>query len=107
MAGVLSWITIRLGPEAVQSVLDGATLGASWRAEGEDPVVIEGDQEKEKQVWVAAGRVLVEMHVTNWATDQKEDPELDADLQWLEPKKKRRLIKGHSSGSMLLVRRAK
>ena len=32
--------------------------------------------------------VLVEMHVTNWATAQKEDPKLDAFLQWLESKKK-------------------
>ena len=28
------------------------------------------------------------MHVTNWATAHKEDPELDAVLQWLESKKK-------------------
>ena len=28
------------------------------------------------------------MCVTNWATAQKEDPELDAVLQWLEAKKK-------------------
>ena len=28
------------------------------------------------------------MHVTDWATVQKEDPELDAVLQWLESKKK-------------------
>ena len=27
------------------------------------------------------------MHVTDWATAQKEDPELDAVLQWLEAKK--------------------
>ena len=31
---------------------------------------------------------MVEMHVTKWATAQKEDPELDAVLQWLESKKK-------------------
>ena len=36
----------------------------------------------------AAGQVLVEMHVTNWAVAQKEDPELDAVLQWLGSKKK-------------------
>ena len=30
----------------------------------------------------------MEMHVTNWAAAQKEDPELDAVLQWLESKKK-------------------
>ena len=27
------------------------------------------------------------MHVTDWAVAQKEDPELDAALQWLESKK--------------------
>ena len=37
---------------------------------------------------VAAGRALVEMHVTDWAKAQKEDPELDAVLQWLGSKKK-------------------
>ena len=34
----------------MQAILDGATLGTSQRAEGEDPAVIEGDQEKEKEV---------------------------------------------------------
>ena len=28
------------------------------------------------------------MHVTNWAAAQKEDPELNAVLQWLESRKK-------------------
>ena len=28
------------------------------------------------------------MHVTNWAAAQKEDPKLDAVLQWLGSKKK-------------------
>ena len=37
---------------------------------------------------VATGRVLVEMHVTDWAKAQKEDPELGAVLQWLGSKKK-------------------
>ena len=50
MADVLSQITTCLGPEAVQAVLDGATLGASQRAEGEDPAMIKGNQEKEKEV---------------------------------------------------------
>ena len=88
MADVLSQITTRLGPEAMQAILDGATIGASQRAEGEDPAVIKGDQQREKEVQVATGQVLVEMHVTDWATAQKEDPKLDAVLQWLESKKK-------------------
>ena len=68
MADVLSQITTHLGWEAVQAILDGATLGASQRAEGEDPAVIKGDQQREKEVQVTAGQVLVEMHVTDWAT---------------------------------------
>ena len=88
MADALSQITTCLGLEAIQAILDGPIIGASQRAEGEDPAVIKGDQQKEKEVRVAAGQVLVEMHVTNWATAQKEEPELDAVLQWLESKKK-------------------
>ena len=55
MADVLSQITTHLGLKAMQSVLDGATLGATQRAEGEDPAMVEGDQEKEKEVQVTAG----------------------------------------------------
>ena len=50
MADVLSRITTCLGPEAMQAILDGATLGTSQRAKGEDPAMIEGNQEKEKEV---------------------------------------------------------
>ena len=55
MADALSRITTCLGLEAIQAILDGATIGATQRAEGEDPVVIEGDQQKEKEVQVTAG----------------------------------------------------
>ena len=72
----------------VQAVLDGATVGASQRAEGENPAIIKNDHQLEMEVWVPAGQVLVEMHVTDWAVAQKEDPKLDAVLQWLESKKK-------------------
>ena len=85
----------------MQAILDRATLGASQRAEGEDPAMIKGGQEKEKEVWVTAGQVLVEMHVTDWATTQKKVPELEAVLQWLESKKKtdlRTLLGEHALG---------
>ena len=39
----------------MQSVLDGATLGAAQRAEGDDPAVVEGDQEIEKEICVTTG----------------------------------------------------
>ena len=88
MADALSRVTTCLEPEAVQAILDGATVGTSQRAEGESPAIIESDQQLEKEGWVAAGQVLVDMHVTNWAVAQKEDPELDAVLQLLGSKKK-------------------
>ena len=55
MADALSQIATHLGPEAMQAVLDGVTIGASQRAEGEDPALIEGDQQKVKEVQVTAG----------------------------------------------------
>ena len=47
---VLSQITTCLGPKAVQSVLDGVTLGTAHRAEGHDPTVVEGDHNIEREV---------------------------------------------------------
>ena len=88
MADTLSQVMAHLGPEAVQAILDGATVGTSQRAERENPAIIKGDHQLDKEVWVTAGRVLVEMHVTNWAAAQNKDPELDAVLQWLGSRKK-------------------
>ena len=48
MADALSQITTHLGLEAMKSVLDGVTLGATQRAKGDDPAMVEGDQEKRK-----------------------------------------------------------
>ena len=48
MADVLSQITTGPGWEAMQAILDGAIIGASQKAEGEDPTVIIGDQQREK-----------------------------------------------------------
>ena len=50
MGDALSQITTLLGLEAVQAILDGATIGASQRVEGENPAVIKGDQQREKEV---------------------------------------------------------
>ena len=100
VADMLSRITTLLRPEAMQAVLDGATIGTSQKVEGEDPAVIESDQLREKKVWVTTGRVLVEMHVTNWVAAQKEDTKPDAVLQWLESKKRtdlRTLLREHTS----------
>ena len=55
-------------------------LGATHRAEGYDPAVVEGGHGMEKEVYVVSGWVLVEMHVTDWAETQREDPVLNAVL---------------------------
>ena len=55
VADALSQITIHLGPEAVQSILDGVTLGMAHRAEGHDPSVVKGDHDIKKEVGVATG----------------------------------------------------
>ena len=88
VADALSWVMTHLELETVQAILDGATVGTSQRVERENPAVIKSDQQLEQEVWVTAGQVLVEMHVTDWAVAQKEDSELDAVLQWLGSKKK-------------------
>ena len=80
VADVLSQITACLSPEAMWSILDGITLGATQRVEGDDPAIVDGDHNIEKEVCVATGQVLVEMNVTNWAAAQREDPVLDAVL---------------------------
>ena len=87
VADVLSWITTCLSPEAMWSVPDGVTLGATNRAEGYDPALVESDCGIEKEVHVALGWVLVEMHVTDWAEIQREHLVLNAVLNWLEAQK--------------------
>ena len=47
----------------------------------------EGDQCLEQEVCVATGCPLVEMHVTNWAEAQREDPMLSTVLDWLKAQK--------------------
>ena len=85
---MLSQITTCLNPEAMQSILDGVALGATHRAEGYDPAVVESDYGIEKEVCVTTGWVLVEMHMIAWAKTQREDPVLNAVLDWLEAQKK-------------------
>ena len=72
----------------MQSVLNGVSLGAAHRAGGHDAAVVKGDYSLEKEVCVITGQVLVEMHVTDWAKVQREDPVLNAVLDWLEAQKK-------------------
>ena len=91
MADVLSQITTCLGPEAVQYVLDGVTLGAALRAKACDPAMVESDHNIEKEVCVGTSQVLVKMHMANCAAAQRDYPVLGAVLNWLEAQKKTNL----------------
>ena len=84
----------------MQSVLDGVSLGTTPRAEGYNPAVVEDNYSLEKEVSVATGWVLVEMHMTDRAKTQKEDPVLNDVLDWMEAQKKtdlKTLLGDHAS----------
>ena len=85
---VLSQITTRLNPDMVRSILDGITIGTVHRAESHNPTVVEGDHGLEKEVCVATGQVLVQMHMTDRAETQREDSVLSTVLDWLEAQNK-------------------
>ena len=59
---------------------------AHW-AKVHDLAIVEGDQHLEQEVCVAAGCPLVEIHVTNWAGAQREDPVLSTVLDGLKAQK--------------------
>ena len=62
--------------------------------------MVEGDHNVEKEVHITAGQVQVEMYMTDWAAALKEDPVLNAVLNWLGAQKKtnlRTLLGEHAS----------
>ena len=65
----------------VRSILDGITLGAAHWVEVYDPAIAEGAHDLEQEVCVTAGCVLVQMHVTDLAEAQREDPVLSTILE--------------------------
>ena len=100
MADVLSWVTTHHNPNMVRCILNGATLGAAHWAEVHNPAIIKGDHGLKQEVCVTMGCALVQMHVTEWAEAQREDPVLSAVLDWLEAQKKmdiKTLIAKHAS----------
>ena len=74
VADVLSWVTTWLDPDTVISILNGVTLGTAHQAKVHNPAIVGGNHHLEQEVCVAAGHALVQMHFTDWAEAQKEDP---------------------------------
>ena len=62
--------------------------GAAHQVEVHDPTIVESDHCLEQEVHVAAGCMLVQMHVTDWAEAQREDPVLSIVLDWLKAQKR-------------------
>ena len=85
---VLSQITTCLDPNMVRSILNGIILGAACQVQVHDPTIAKGDHDLEQEVHVATGHVSVQMHMTDWAEAQREDPVLSTVLDWLEAQKK-------------------
>ena len=108
VADVLSQVTTQLDPDMVRSILDGVVLGSAHQAKVHNPTIVEGDCHLEQEVCVATGHALVQMHDTDWAKAQKEDPKLSAVLDWLKAQKKtdlKALLTEHTSneeGSLIL-----
>ena len=97
---VLSQVTTQLNPDTVRSILNGVALGAVHQAEVHNPTVVESDHCLEQEVHVATGCTLIQIHVTDWAEAQREDPMLSAVLDWLKAQKKtdlKALLAEHTS----------
>ena len=76
MADVLSQITTQQDLDTMKSVLNGIALGKVHWAIVHDPAIVESDHHLEQEVHVTTGHAPVQMHVTDWAEAQGEDPAL-------------------------------
>ena len=84
----------------MRSILSGVELASMHWAKVHDPTIVKGDHHLEQEVCVTAGCALVQMHVTDWAEAQKEDPLLSTVLNWLKSQKKidlKALLAEHTS----------
>ena len=75
-------------------------LGAAHWAEVHDPTIVESGHHLGQEVHVAAGHMLIQMHVMDWAEAQREDSTLSAILDWLKAQKKtdlKALLAEHAS----------
>ena len=90
----------------MSSILNGVAIGAVHRVETHDPTMAESDHHLEQEICVAAGSVLIQMHVMDRAEAQKEDPALSAVLDWLAGPEENR-FKGLLWKSMPPAKKAK
>ena len=84
VADIRSQVTTWLNLETVKSILIGVAIGMAHHTKVHNLAMVEGNQHLEQEVCVTAGCLLAEMHVTNWAKAQIEDPMLSAVLDQLK-----------------------
>ena len=84
---MLNQVMTQLDPDTVKSILDRVMLGSAHWAKVHDPAIVEGEYHLEQEVHVTAGHTLLQMHVTDWAEAQREDPLLSTVLDWLKAQK--------------------
>ena len=88
----LSCVASKLNAEAVKSILDGVTVGATGRAYAHDLMEAEANKRIHKQVeetavqaW--ASHMHINLHVTDWVAVQQEDPILKIVMEWISSHK--------------------
>ena len=87
-----SWVTSKLDTEILKCILDGVTVGTTKRADAQDPVVANGDEDihkpvQETVILTKAGQTCIVLHVTDWVTTQQEDPTLKTMIEWISNQK--------------------
>ena len=79
-----------MSPKAMKAILNNLTSGASRRAEQEyNPDSATHCKAESIKVSVKSVRLSTQMHVTDWAEAQHEDPEIKAAMDWCHLDKKK------------------
>ena len=100
VADTLSQVSTWLDLGTVRSILSGGHIRNSALGQVHDPAMVEGNHHLEQEVLVTPGHALVEMHVTDRAESQREDPALSVVLDWLKVQRKtdlKALLTEHTS----------
>ena len=79
-----------MSSKAMKAVFDNLTSGASGRAEQEYYMDSATHQEVNSiQVSMKSARLIIQMHVTDWAEAHSEDPKIKAAMDWCHLDKKK------------------
>ena len=78
-------VTYTMSLAAMKAVFDNLTSGAGRRAEQEYNIDSAAHREADSvKVNVRSARLSTQMHVTDWAEAQCEDPEIEATMDWCQ-----------------------